>query len=275
MKPLHSQHPRRKAAVAASGPDPRYRLQVDFFALMGGVQQFHTLFDYLPDVHFFAKDAAGRFVAGSAGLLQRLGYTSEIDIIGKTDADIHPARVAREIREDDLRVMNTREPLTQRVEALFTRSQAKDWYVTTKLPIFAPNGEVIGIMGFVRPYRRNERSLPGAERLERVVTHIQTNHAAPIAVTDLARLANLSVRQLHRLFQEVFGMNTQTFLIRTRVQAASDDLLLTDKPLSQIAQEHGFCDQSAFCRRFFDHTGETPLKYRHRHQRNGSSNTTA
>jgi AraC-like DNA-binding protein len=231
---------------------------------MGGAQRFQELFDHMPDVHFFAKDCEGRFVAGSAGLLQRLGIASEEDLIGLTDGDIHPARVAKEIREDDKRVMTSRRPLIDRIEALFTRSQAKDWYATTKLPIVDASGEVIGIMGFVRPYRQIDKHAPGMERLERVVAHIHQRHAEHIAAEDLAKIACLSVRQLHRLFHKVFGMNTQTFIVRTRVQAASDDLLLTDKPMSEIALDHGFCDQSAFSRRFLEHTGETPLRFRKR-----------
>ena len=238
---------------------------------MGGRQQFQALFDHLPDVHFFAKDADGRFVAGSAGLLLRLGFSREEDILGLTDADIHPARVAREIREDDLRVMQSREPLLGRVEALFTRSQAKDWYVTTKLPLLDREGEVIGIMGFVRPCGSGEKAPPCAERIQPVVAHIQAEYARNLTAPELARVANLSVRQLHRLFHEVFGMSTQAFIVRTRVQAASDALLLTGKPLADIAIEHGFCDQSAFCRRFSEHTGETPLKFRQRHRRGMSA----
>ena len=252
--------------------DPRGGLaaQAAFLARMGCGNQFRALFDHLPDVDFFAKDIHGHFIAASAGLIRRLGFTREEEVLGLTDADIHPARVAEEIRADDLRVMTTREPLVDRVEALFTRSQAKDWYVTTKLPILDAAGDVIGIMGFVRPYLRDAAETPGAERLHAVIAHIHAHHGQPLAIPDLARIAHLSVRQLHRQFQAVFGMSTQTFLARTRVQAASDDLLLTGKSLAEIAQEHGFCDQSAFSRRFAEHTGETPLKYRQRQRRNAA-----
>lgn len=238
-----------------------------FFKRMGGRQQFQALFEHLPDVHFFAKDADGRFVAAGKGLLQRLGLAREEEILGLTDADMHPARVAREIRDDDLRVMETREPLIGRVETLFTRSHAKDWYTTTKLPIFGRDQSVIGIMGFVRPCRREDRISPNAERIHPVVSYIQAHCDRSIGASELAKLVNVSARQLHRLFHDVFGMSTQAFIVRTRVQAASDALLLTDKPLADIAVEHGFCDQSAFCRRFSEHTGETPLKYRQRHRR--------
>lgn len=248
----------------------RGAMQAAFFARMGGRQQFQALFDHLPGVIFFAKDREGRFVAASAPQLERVGLKHEWEFVGLTDADIHPERVAREIREDDLRVMESRVPLIDRVEALYIRSQAKDWYLTTKLPIFGLEGEVIGVMGFVRPYQRREAQ-PGAERMERVVAYIHQHHAERLEAPTLARLACVSVRQLLRLFHEVFGMSPQTFLIRTRVQAASDDLLLTNLPLSEIALAHGFSDQSAFTRRFTEHVGETPLKFRKRHFRSAGS----
>jgi AraC-like DNA-binding protein len=259
------------SGASAFSEHDKAALRAQFFAQMGGWQQFQKLFNHMPDVHFFAKDRDGRFIAGSAGLLRRLGIASEDELIGLTDGDIHPARVAKEIREDDSYVMTTRQPLIDRIEALFIRSQAKDWYSTTKLPILDVSGEVIGIMGFVRPYREVDRKMPGMERLERVVAYIHENHSGHIAAEDLAKIACLSVRQLHRLFHKVFGMNTQTFIVRTRVQAASDDLLLTHKSMSEIALDHGFCDQSAFSRRFLEHTGETPLRFRKRLRIRGTS----
>ncbi len=231
---------------------------------MGSGQQLRLLFNQLQDVYFFVKDREGRFVAAGAGLLKMLGFSSEAEILGRTDADIHPARVVREIRADDLRVMETRVPMIDRVEALFTRSSAQDWYVTTKLPVEDASGKVIGVMGFVRPYRRESNVVPGAARIEEAVAHITANHGGAIGIPTLAKLAHLSVRQLNRLFHEVFGMSAQEFVVRTRVQAASDALLHTDKSLSEVAMAHGFYDQSAFTRQFSQHTGETPLKYRHR-----------
>jgi AraC-like DNA-binding protein len=209
-------------------------------------------------------------VAASEGMLRRVGMAREGELLGKTDEDIHPARIARDIRVDDLRVIQTRQPLIDRVEALFIRTQAKDWYMTTKMPVFDPKGEVIGIMGYVRPCQPVGNTIPSWQRLERVVDYIHVNFRQSLAVDDLAEMACVSRRQLHRLFTQTFGMSPQTFIVRTRVQAASDDLVLTDKSISQIAAEHGFCDQSAFCKRFSEHTGETPLRFRQRHgkQRN-------
>ena len=251
-QPKH--HPPRPASKAAT--------QAAFLARMADGRQFWALFEHLPDVDFFAKDTNGRFIAGNAGLLHRLGLRTEEDLIGLTDADIHPARVASEVRADDAHVMRTRQPLIDRVEALFIRNQAKDWYVTTKLPILDKLGAVIGVMGFVRPYRQEAIAVAGAERLDKAVAHIHAQHARHITIPELAKLAHLSERQLNRRFREIFGMSPQAFLLRTRVQAASDELTTTDKTLADIAHDHGFCHQAAFSRQFKAHTGETPRTFR-------------
>ncbi len=238
--------------------------QETFFWRMGGGQQFRFLFDQLPDVHFFAKDVHGHFVAGGRGVLDRLGFASEDEILGLTDDDIHPPRIAKEIRRDDEQVMRTRQPLIDRVEALFSRSHAKDWYVTTKLPIIDDANRVIGIMGFVRPFERNRFPKDDTSRLKEAVEYIHENHGGRIEVTQVAELSKLSQRQLNRKFHETFGMSVQEFIMRTRIQAASDELIQTDKQISEIAADCGFCDQSAFGQQFRKHTGETPLEFRRR-----------
>ncbi len=237
---------------------------------MGATQQFCALFRFLPDVEFFAKDAEGRFVALSERTLWRIGVAREEDVLGADDFAIHPPKVAKAIREDDLQVMRTRQPLVDRVEALYARTRAKEWFLTTKLPIVDERGEVIGIMGFVRPYRGGAGGDHLDSQIERVVAHIHEHFRERLAVAELARIAHLSERQLSRRFQKAFRMSPQEFIVRTRIQAASDALLESDRSVAEVAQEHGFYDQSAFTRHFREHTGETPLVFRRRRMRTHS-----
>jgi AraC-like DNA-binding protein len=53
--------------------------------------------------------------------------------------------------------------------------------------------------------------------------------------------------------------------IRSFHQGAIDALLRTDHPISAIALEFGFCDQSAFTRQFGSYTGTTPAAFRRQH----------
>ena len=48
-------------------------LQAEFFAAMADVQAFRVLFEHLPGVFFFVKDAEGRMIAASGPILERLG----------------------------------------------------------------------------------------------------------------------------------------------------------------------------------------------------------
>lgn len=256
----------RSKSKETIGDSPR-EFQAAFFGRVQPAQQLLRLFEYLPDVDFFAKDAEGRFVAASARTLRRVGLEREEDLIGKGDDFIHPPKVALAIREDDLRVMESRQPLVDRVEALYARTRAKDWFLTTKLPIFDNAGAVIGIMGYVRPYRGGLGGGAENPQMERVVAHIHEHFAERLAIGELARIAHLSERQLNRRFQETFRMSPQEFLVRTRIQVASDALLESDKPVAEIAQECGFCDQSAFAQHFRKHIGETPASFRRRRSR--------
>ncbi|WP_009959319.1 helix-turn-helix transcriptional regulator [Verrucomicrobium spinosum] len=236
--------------------------QSRFFKRLGNPRQLLDLLEYLPDVEYFAKDREGRFVAISRGMLRRIGASAEEEYLGIADSVIHPPSVARSIREDDLHVMRTGKPIVDRVEALFARTRAKDWFLTTKLPVYDAAGEVIGVMGFVRPYRPGTSSGVQDVQVQRVVAHIHEHYRERIPVSEYARIAHLSERQLNRRFQETFRMSLQEFIMRTRIQAASDDLLVTDKAVAEIAHEHGFYDQSSFTKHFRNHTGETPLAFR-------------
>jgi AraC-like DNA-binding protein len=54
----------------------------------------------------------------------------------------------------------------------------------------------------------------------------------------------------------------QEFLVKTRIQAASETLLKSDLSIAQIANDYGFCDQSAFTQLFRKHMGMTPRRFR-------------
>ncbi|WP_232289548.1 AraC family transcriptional regulator [Verrucomicrobium spinosum] len=238
--------------------------QARFLAQPGVARQLGNLFEYLPHTDFFAKDRESRFIAVSRGTLDRIGVRDEEELLGARDERIHPVTVARVIREDDLRVMRTGQPIINKVEALYARTRAKDWFLTTKLPIYDAAGAVVGGMGIVRPYFGAPGSAATDLQVQRVVAYVHSHYRNRIPVEEMARLASMSERQLNRRFQEVFRMSVQEFIIRTRIQAATDELLASDKTVAEVAQDNGFYDQSAFTRQFRIHTGETPMAFRKR-----------
>ncbi|TWU07718.1 AraC family transcriptional regulator [Stieleria varia] len=241
------------------------RLQQEFLQRVGPSQQFHLLFEHLPDVYFFFKDDQSRLLGASTAILRRLGLKKEQDIIGTTDYQYFPAHIADTFVKDDRNVLQTGQPLINRIEIWYTEHRLLDWFVTTKLPIRDSRGTVIGVMGTVRSYEGNRKEIQTFSQIDQVVKYIRENHRRKITVNELAELSGVSARQLHRRFIELFGMSAQEFLAKTRIKAASDVLLSSDRSVGDIAAEFGFCDQSAFTQQFKKHVGETPLHFRRRH----------
>lgn len=239
--------------------------QQAFFGKLGATQQFRQLFEYLPDTYFFAKDCDSRLMAASASILKRFGLQSESEIIGTTDHDYFPTHIADNFVRDDQHVIRTGKPLINRLEVWYNEHRLLDWYVTDKLPLRNEAGDIIGVMGTVRTYEGSKKSVLPYSQISEVVDYIRKQHRGKITVTEVAELAGVSARQLHRRFREVFGMSVLDFLTKTRMQAAGEELMNTDRPIVDIAIDFGFCDQSAFTRQFKNHVGQTPLKFRQRY----------
>lgn len=98
--------------------------------------------------------------------------------------------------------------------------------------------------------------------LRRIREYIDGNIDRRISVELLASLANLSVCYFVRAFKQSVGATPHDYLIRRRVERTMQLLAGTDMPLSQIALEAGFADQSHFSRRFRQHVGMSPRDYR-------------
>ncbi len=242
------------------------QLQRDFLKAIDPSQHFFRLFDYLPNVLFFSKDAAGRLLAANTALLRHYGYESDVDFVGKTDFDLLPRSMAEKFRRDDLRVMESAEPLLEIVEIFVSRNGIPDWFLTNKLPVVNRQGAVIGVMGTIEAYQSHRAMLPPKFDLTPAMDHIRKNLRDDVAIGDLAELCELSVRQFERKFKAHFKTTPQQFIVKMRVFSVCDALRETNQPISELAIASGFYDQSSFTRQFRKHMGITPLQYRKRYR---------
>jgi PAS domain S-box-containing protein len=241
-------------------------LRQRFLRSMDPESHFERLFDHLPGVLFFAKDRDGRLMAANRALLRLYGYQNEADFWGVTDFDLLPRSLAEKFRQDDLRVMDTGEPLLGIVEIFINPQGIPGWFLTDKLPIQSRKGEIIGVMGTIRAYGGSaaaavETPAPDAA-LAPALKHIGAHFNRDLSIPALAGLCGLSVRQFERKFQQRLKTSPQQFIMKTRVYAACDDLRRSDRALAAIATSAGFYDQAAFTRQFRKHMGTTPLAYR-------------
>lgn len=108
-----------------------------------------AMLENVPDRIYF-KDAQSRFVKISRALGNRLGLANPDDVTGKTDFDFFPIEKAREFYEDEQRIIQTGEPLVNKIEKHITSNGDISWTSTTKVPLRTPDGAVVGIAGINR-----------------------------------------------------------------------------------------------------------------------------
>ena len=228
------------------------------------VRMFEVLFQHLLDVFFYVKDIDGCWLSCNASSLALLNFSKISDVVGKKEADFFPQKIAVEIRRDDKSILEEGQSILNRIEVIPDAFGDLIWVQTNKLPIFNPNGDVIGIMGITRPIS-NMEDLPQEFSLFReTITFIRKNLANNIKVEDLSQRMKLSENQFRRKFKEEFNVTPQQFILRARLQATGNLLRNGNKPIASIAAECGFSDQSYFTKQFKPFFGETPLQYRRR-----------
>jgi PAS domain S-box-containing protein len=225
---------------------------------------FYRLFDLLPEVAFFAKDREFRFMCANQRFIERFGLHDECQVIGKDDFDLFPSRIAESFRRDDEEILRSGQPKLNIVELFFSDQGVPDWVVTHKLPLRDRRNRVIGVMGTVQSYESRRQVLQPYLQLDRAVAYLRENFRSGVTVKELSQVVHLSPRQLHRKFVETFGISTQAFIVKLRIQAACEALQREDSPIQEVARALGFCDQSAFTQLFQKHVGLTPLRYQKR-----------
>jgi AraC family transcriptional regulator len=97
--------------------------------------------------------------------------------------------------------------------------------------------------------------------------YIAANLQGTIRVMDLVRVLQFSPNRFDRVFKESFGCTPHQYVMRRRIERAQSLLLMSNDPLSQIAAECGFVNQSHLSNLFHRIVGETPGKWRRIHAR--------
>ena len=98
--------------------------------------------------------------------------------------------------------------------------------------------------------------------LRRLDEYIQVNLSQNIALTDMAKVVNLSTSHLTKLFKQSRGMSLYQYVIRCRIERAKQLLKREEITIAEAATEVGFADQSHLTYHFKRHVGVTPKAFR-------------
>lgn len=108
-----------------------------------------SLINSLPDNIYF-KDTESRFLMVNRALAKRFNLTDPAQALGRTDFDFFEEEHSRLAREDELVVMRTGNPIVGKEEHETTLEGSSQWVLTTKLPLYDTDGQLIGTFGVSR-----------------------------------------------------------------------------------------------------------------------------
>ena len=221
-----------------------------------------SLFDLVADIVYFVKDAGGLYVAVNQTLVERCGKRHKGQLIGRSADELFPAPLGARISAQDLAVVRDRRTIQGQLELHLYPGGREGWCLTWKLPLVAASGEVTGLSGISRDLNAGIPQQADMAQLSEVLEHVRKNLSGTLRVEKLAVLAGLSSYQLDQRIRAVYGISAGQYITRARIDQACHLLSRTNDPISQIALDCGYGDQTAFTRQFGRSVGLTPRAYR-------------
>jgi AraC-like DNA-binding protein len=99
-------------------------------------------------------------------------------------------------------------------------------------------------------------------RMIRIEEYVQSNIGRDISPGDIARLLNLSDKQIARIILAHKGYPTKKYITRTKLRRAKELLAAGDEPIKEIARQLGFSSEYYFSAVFKLHEGVPPGVFR-------------
>jgi AraC-like DNA-binding protein len=106
------------------------------------------------------------------------------------------------------------------------------------------------------------RKMHHASALKKADDYIKENFTRKLNLMEVAKASGFSAPYFSKIFKDETGENFSNYLSRLRLEKAAALLTDTKLPLSRIAQDCGFEDQSWFSKTFKNYAGESPGKFR-------------
>ncbi len=221
-----------------------------------------ALFDHLSDIVYFIKDRSGAYLVVNTTLQQRCGMQTKAQLLGRTPCEVFRSPLGNRFQEQDQRVLKTGKPLLSQLELHVYPSREVGWCLTTKLPLKNRRGTVVGLVGVSKDLQLPDYATAEYQHVATAIQYAEQHLAEPPSIPELAAQAQMSRYQFDRRIRRVFGLNASQWLLKLRIDLAQQQLCETDAPISAIALNVGYADQSAFTRQFRSTTGMTPQDYR-------------
>jgi len=112
-----------------------------------------------------------------------------------------------------------------------------------------------------------ERSVAEQERINPVFAYLVENFRQHVSLDIAAGIANMTTNAFCKYFKKITRKTFMETIIEYRLNYAIQQLVQTDKPISEISFESGFGDVSHFYKMFKTKMHMSPLNYRKKFMR--------
>ena len=241
-------------------------LQRAFFCKAGpNIEVFRRMFDLIPDTKFFIIDDKDRIITFNRQNLENGNFKDEMEVIGKTCAEIFPAPFAKVYMERDREVRRTGKPIIERAYT-HAADYSTDLRIASVFPLHDRRGKLIGTATVYRTKPCDGTVPDWYDRIKGAVAFIDGHYSEKITLRQLAESTGLSQPVFSRLFKRITQTTPIQYITENRLNRARKLLADTNKTLADIAAETGFYDEAHFVRTFKDSRGLTPGAYRRQHR---------
>lgn len=141
-----------------------------------------TLIDTIPDSVYF-KDEQNRFVLVNKAKAEHSNVSPE-EMVNKTDFDFLPEDQARKIFDDDNNILQSGQPIINKLEKLTHGDGSERWVSVTKVPRYSAEGNIIGTLGISRDVTSQEKAKEYLIKSEERQRAVFDNSSFAIILTD-------------------------------------------------------------------------------------------
>lgn len=108
----------------------------------------------------------------------------------------------------------------------------------------------------------SKKQLRNEERIYQMMQYIEQHYTESISLHELSSSISISVSECIRCFKDTLMMTPISYIRMFRLIKAQEQILHTNKTISEIAYDCGFPETSYFNRCFKKQYKQTPLQYR-------------
>ncbi|HVU34496.1 MAG TPA: ATP-binding protein [Opitutaceae bacterium] len=178
----------------------------------------------VPDYVYF-KDRESRFVAVSTSLVHAFGQTSARDVIGKTDFDFYAQAHAQPAFEDEQRIIQSGEPLVEKLEKEYWPTGRVTWVTTTKMPLRNNQGAIVGTFGITRDITEKKR----------IEAELAKAHKDLVDASRVEGMAEVATGVLHNVGNVLNSLNVSAAVIASGLRQSKAESLTR---LTGMLREH-------------------------------------